>query len=255
MKIVAVRFKHMLATGIAIISVVCLLLVGLVYQSVYGNSTKNLPIYRVRLAEGDRRIAITFDCAWGADDIPDILQILEGYDAKATFFVLGTWAEKNPETMIAIMEAGHEIANHSYAHKAPNQLDKAGLTEEIQKCNDAIYAATGKQATLYRAPSGEYNDLVVQTAKEMGFSMIQWDVDSVDWKDEMTKEAIYERIVTRTKAGSILLFHNDTNHTVEVLPDILRALTEKGYESVPVSELIYKEGYKIDAGGEQQKIS
>ena len=84
--------------------------------------------------------------------------------------------------------------------------------------------------------------------------MIQWDVDSIDWKKEMSKEAIYERVVNRTTAGSILLFHNDTQYTVAVLPDILQTLTEKGYESVTVSQLIYKDGYKIDATGEQQKI-
>lgn len=235
-------------------SIICLLIVGILCTWVYGDTSKKLPIYRVKLPANDMRIAITFDCAWGAQDIPELLNILETYDAEATFFVLGTWAEKNPEIMAAIVEAGHEVANHSYAHKTPTKLDKEGLTEEIVKCNEAIYAATGVNATLYRAPSGDYNDLVVKTAEELGFSMIQWDVDSIDWKKEMSKEAIYERVVKRTTAGSILLFHNDTQHTVAVLPDILQTLTEKGYESVTVSQLIYKDGYKIDATGEQQNI-
>lgn len=254
MKIVAVRLKNMVATGIVLVSVVCLLFAGMVCNAIYGGTHKKLPIYRVRLEEGDNRIAITFDCAWGADDIPMILQILEEYNAKATFFVLGTWAEQNPEQMVAIAEAGHEIGNHSYSHKTPGKLDEAGLTEEITKCNEAIYGAIGREPKLYRAPSGDYNDLVIRTAENLGFPTIQWDVDSIDWKEEMGADDIYERIVTRTKAGSILLFHNDTAHTVEVLPSILQTLTEKGYQSVTVSELIYKEGYKIDATGEQQKI-
>lgn len=254
MKIVAVRLKNMVATGIVMVSVVCLLLAGLVCNAIYGNTQKQIPVYRVKLAAGDNRIAITFDCAWGADDIPAILQILDDYDAKATFFVLGTWAEQNPEQMVAIAQAGHEIGNHSYSHKLPSKLDEAGLTEEITKCNEAIYGAVGAEAKLYRAPSGDYNDLVIRTAENLGLPTIQWDVDSIDWKDEMSADAIYQRIVTRTKAGSILLFHNDTAHTVAVLPDILQTLTEKGYQSVTVSELIYKDGYKIDATGEQQKV-
>lgn len=254
MKVITIGIKGFRKYGIAMICILCLLLVGVTSPWVYGGAGKKLPIYRVKTEQGDNRIAITFDCAWGAQDIPEILTVLKNHDAKATFFVLGTWAEKNPEVMVSIVEAGHEVANHSYAHKTPTKLNKSDLMEEITKCNEAIYATTGVKATLYRAPSGDYNDLVVETAEELGFSMIQWDVDSIDWKEEMTKEAIYQRVISRTTAGSILLFHNDTNYTVEVLPNILQTLTEKGYESVTVSQLIYKDGYKIDVTGEQQKI-
>lgn len=255
MKIIAIGINRLWKYGIPVVCVLFLLLMGIMSPWVYGGFDKKLPIYRVQLPVDDKRIAITFDCAWGAQDISELLEILEAYDAKATFFVLGTWAENNPEAMVAIATAGHEIGNHSYAHKAPCSLDEAALTEEIIKCNDAIYAAIGKETTLYRAPSGEYNDFVVKTAESLGFYMIQWDVDSIDWKPEMTKEAIYERVVSRTKPGSILLFHNDTKHTLAVLPEILQTLEDDGYSFVRVSELIYPAGYKIDANGEQQKTS
>ena len=236
----------------AICTTLCLLLL-LASSNVFGAHNRNLPIYRVSLPENDRRISVTFDNAWGADDIPDILSSLEKYNAKATFFILGTWAEKFPETVRKIYDAGHEIANHSYAHYKPTKLDKTELLNEITKCNDAIKNVTGQDCVIYRTPYGDYNDFVVETAKNAGMHVIQWDVDSLDWKEDMSKDAIFQRVTARTKSGSIILFHNDTKYTKDVLPLILEKLTSDGFTSVPISELIYKEQYFINAQGEQHK--
>lgn len=216
---------------------------------IQASAKKILPIYSV---ETDKdQIAITFDNAWGADDIPTILRALDKYKAKATFFVLGSWAEKYPEIVKEIYDKGHEIANHSYAHHKPTKLDKEGLAKEITKGNDAIKKVTGEECIIYRPPYGDYNDFVISTAKELGMYSIQWDVDSLDWKPETTKGDILKRVGDKTKPGSILLFHNDTKYTAEVLPEVLELLTSKGFEYVTVSELIYKENYTIDHTGRQ----
>ena len=256
MKIFTINIRTII-WGLGLMCGVLVVAVFLVGSNVFGATPPgrdNLPIYRVGLAENDKRIAITFDNAWGADDIPDILNSLEKYNAKATFFVLGTWAEKFPDVVKNISDAGHEIANHSYAHHHPTKLNAQELANEINKCNEAIKNVTGKDCNIYRAPYGEYNDFVVKGARDNGMYIIQWDVDSLDWKSEMTAKAIYQRIVGKVKPGSIVLFHNDTEHTKEILPEILEKLTADGYKSVTVSELIYMENYTIDNQGEQKQV-
>jgi polysaccharide deacetylase family sporulation protein PdaB len=212
---------------------------------------RELPIYSVQTETN--QIAITFDNAWGADDIPTILRALDKYKVKATFFVLGCWVEKYPDVVKDIYKRGHEIANHSYAHYKPTKLDKAGLLTEITKCNEAIKKVTGKDCNIYRTPYGDYNDFVITTAKEASMYPIQWDVDSIDWKPETTEQDILNRVTEKTKPGSILLFHNDTKYTAKVLPEVLKQLLEKGFEPVTVSELIHKGDYTVDYSGRQFK--
>ncbi len=261
MKIVTLNAKTLIIAAVAFVTVFCILMIAVSGGVFNGGETtgasgrvggKELPIYRVKTSESDKRISITFDNAWGADDIPSILATLKKYNAKATFFVLGTWAEKFPEIVKQIYDEGHEIANHSYAHYKPTKLSEQGIKDEISKCNAAIKNVTGKECKIYRAPYGDYNDLVVKTAEQMGMYMIQWDVDSLDWKDEMSADAIYQRVIERVRPGSIVLFHNDTNHTQDILPKILEKLYSDGYQFVTISELIYKDGYIIDNNGEQQ---
>ncbi|MDQ2087143.1 polysaccharide deacetylase family protein [Herbivorax sp. ANBcel31] len=212
---------------------------------------RDLPIYSVDCP--DKKIAITFDCAWGSDDIPDILKILESHDVRATFFIVGTWAEKFPEAVRMIFEAGHDVANHSYSHIKMGNIDKSRVKDEILKCDTVLEKITGKEVNLFRAPYGEYNNNVVRAARELNYYTIQWDVDSLDWKPGITPEKIHERINNNIKNGSILLFHNDTAHTVATISDIIVNLKNNGYIFVPVSELIIKDSYYIDNTGKQRK--
>jgi len=214
---------------------------------------REIPIYSVDCSEN--KVSITFDCAWGASDIPSILETLKEENIKATFFVVGMWAEKYPDSVKMIAEEGHEVANHSYSHLRMGVLDSNRTKQEISKCTEVIERLTGKTTNLFRAPYGDYNNNVISTAKDMGYYSIQWDVDSLDWKPEISKETILNRVVNNVKKGSIILFHNDTKYTAEVLPSVIKALKEKGYKFVPVSELIYKDNYTIDATGRQSKKS
>lgn len=214
------------------------------------SSGREIPIYSVEAA--DKVAAITFDCAWGADDIPDILNTLKTADIKATFFIVGQWAEKYPETIKMMAQDGHDIANHSYSHLRMGVIDRAKMSEEIKQCSDVLERLTGTKCELFRAPYGDYNNALLQEARKQGCYTIQWDVDSLDWKPGISRGEIVQRINARSREGSILLFHNDTPHTAKLLPEIIAGLKEKGYQFLPVSRLIKRERYYIDEEGRQK---
>ena len=209
-----------------------------------------IPIYCVQTDE--KKLAITFDAAWGADDTEQLIEILNKYNAKATFFVVGTWAEKNPDSVKAFFDTGHEIANHSYNHTLYSKLSKEEISADIEKCNGIIQDITGERPALLRAPSGDYTDSSETAAKELNMCTVQWSVDSLDWKG-LSSEEIEKRVINAAGNGSIILFHNDVKNTPAALDNILSELSEKGYSFVSVSELIYKENYKIDSAGRQIK--
>ena len=220
-------------------------------QSVSKSSSSKLPIY---CTDNDsREIALTINCAWGAEDIYEILETLDKYDVKATFFVLGTWAEANPKELLAIYEHGHEIGNHSYSHKLPSKSTEKQLADEIDKCNDIVEQIIGHRPVLYRAPSGDITETVIDLTEARGMFNIKWSVDSIDWRKDMTYDNILNRVLGRTESGSILLFHNDTQHTAKVLPEIISSLQKQDYKFVKVSELIYTSDFYIDSTGKQHK--
>jgi polysaccharide deacetylase family sporulation protein PdaB len=212
---------------------------------------KELPIYSVDKAE--KEIAVTFDSAWGNEDLGDVIAALEQYDCKATFFVVGDFLDKYPEDVKNLAARGHEIANHSDNHAHYNALSREKMILDMDSCDSKIKAITGKDNRVFRAPYGEYNSLLVRTCTETGRYCIQWDVDSLDWKG-LTPDQMERRIFAKAQAGSILLFHNGTKHTAAALPQILSRLKNEGYTFKTVSELIYTEGYTIDNTGKQIKI-
>ena len=210
---------------------------------------EDIPIYSVDCEE--KKCAITFDCAWGASDIPDILNSLEKYNVKATFFIVGIWAEKYPDMVKLIHDKGHEIANHGYSHQHMAFLPEIKVMEEISRCSDSLENIIGEKTKLFRAPYGEYNANTVKSAKKLDYTSIQWDCDSLDWKKDMSKEDIYSRVIKKVSKGSIILFHNDTQYTVNVLPGIMDSLNQNGYQCVTVSDLLLKEKYRIRYDGRQ----
>lgn len=211
---------------------------------------KQLPIYSVKTEE--KKIAITINCAWNADDIDKILETLEKQQVKTTFFMVGDWIEKNEESAKKIFAAGHELGNHSYNHPHINNLNYDKNIEQIKKCSELIQKITGKPSTLYRGPYGEYNDTVLQAAKDLKHTTIQWSIDSLDYKS-LTGEQMWERIEPKLQNGSIILMHNGTENTANSLNDIITNIKNKGFTIVPVSELIYKDNYTLDNNGEQHK--
>jgi len=213
-------------------------------------TTKELPIYSVNTEEA--KVALTINCAWNADDVDLILETLEKHQAKVTFFMVGDWIEKYEEAARKIHNAGHELANHSYNHPHVNNLNYDKNIEQINKCSDLIKNITGNPSTLYRGPYGEYNNTVIQAAKAVNHTCIQWSIDTLDY-NALTGEQMWERIEPKLENGSIILMHNGTENTANSLDMIITNIKSKGYELVKVSDLIYKENYCIDNNGVQQK--
>lgn len=218
-------------------------------QNVSKAASAKLPIYCTD--NENREIALTINCAWDAADIGDILDTLDQYGVKASFFVVGTWAEQYPEELKMIYERGHEIGNHSYSHKLPSKSTETQLAEEIDQCNAVVEKIIGIKPELYRAPSGDITDTVLELAEKRGMYNIKWSVDSIDWRKDMTKENILNRVLGRTVSGSILLFHNGTQYTKDILPVVIERLQKQDYHFVTVSSLIYKSDYYIDSTGKQ----
>ena len=160
------------------------------------------------------------------------------------------WIEKYPEQVKAIVDAGHEIGNHSNTHPDMAQLDKRQIEEEIKVTNDKISEFTGEETILFRPPFGSYSNDLIEGAKDLGCYTIQWDVDSLDWKNEGA-EQIINRVVSNVSPGSIVLFHNNAEYTTQALPTIIKELKDQDYSIVPISELIYRDGYSIDHTGKQ----
>ena len=215
-------------------------------------SSRQLPIYCVQ--RDQKMLSISFDAAWGNEDTQQLIDILGEYNVKATFFVVGEWVDKYPESVKALADAGHEVMNHSNTHAHFSQLSTDEIIADVTACNDKIEAVTGVRPTLIRPPYGEYDDHVITAIRSMGMEPIQWDVDSLDWK-ELSAAEITERVTTKVQPGSIVLFHNAAIHTPEALPGILEALLQEGYTFVPISELIlpgaYNADYTIDHTGRQ----
>ena len=213
---------------------------------------RELPIYCVETKEP--KIALTFDAAWGNEDTQKILEILKKHDVHVTFFMTGGWVENYPDDVKAILAAGHDLGNHSENHKNMSQLSDAEKKQELMKVHDKVRTLTGYEMFLFRPPYGDYDNAVVNVAKDCGYYTIQWDVDSLDWKDYGVDSVI--KTVTEHKHlgnGSIILCHNGAKYTAQALDTLITKLKEKGYTFVPVSELIYRDGYHMNVEGRQIK--
>lgn len=207
---------------------------------------RKLPIYCVE--RDDKCVSLTFDAAWGNEDTQQLIDILAKYKVKATFFVVGEWVDKYPESVKALHDAGHEVMTHSDDHAHFAQLSTEQIAANINNSCDKIEAVTGVRPTLFRCPYGEYNDNVIETLSSMGMYTIQWDVDSLDWKD-LSALDIKDRVCKAVKSGSIVLFHNAAKHTPEALPSIIEHLLGNGYKIVPVSEILLEGEYEMDHTG------
>ena len=213
-------------------------------------STRKIPVYGVETDE--KVIALTFDAAWGADKTQGILDIMEQYGAKGTFFLVGFWIDKYEKETKAIAEAGFDIGNHSRNHLNMPKLSENEIKNEIEYVNDRVFDLTGKKPTYFRAPFGDYSNKLMTSLEELNMVGVQWSIDSLDWKGLSAKQ-IYERVVPKAKSGDIVLFHNNSDHVLDALPLVLTALRGQGFKFVTLSQLVYTQGYTIDSNGIQHK--
>lgn len=214
------------------------------------NRDRALPIYCVNTDE--KKIAISFDAAWGDQYTKGILDVLDKYNVKSTFFLVGFWVDKYPDMVKKIHEKGHDIGNHSSTHPHMSKLSAGQIAQELNETGGKIQKITDVKPILFRPPFGDYNNQLIETAKSNGYYTIQWDVDSLDWK-ELGTQPVVDRVTRNIKKGSIVLFHNNAKYVLEYLPLVIERLQKEGYEIVPISELIIKEDFYIDHTGMQKK--
>lgn len=166
----------------------------------------------------------------------------------------GGWVDKYPDDVKSIYKAGHDLGSHSESHKNMSQLSDEEKKQELLSVHKKVKELTGTDMNLFRAPYGDYDDAVILTAKDIGYYTIQWDVDSLDWKDYGVKSILSTVLDSQELGnGSVILCHNGAKYTADALDQLIDGLEKKGYEIVPVSQLIYKDGYHMDVNGRQIK--
>ena len=241
--------------GIIVLTIVLLIGLGIKFLpdaiTVSNNGRKrDLPIYCVDTTA--KKVALSFDAAWGNLDTQNILDILAKNDVKVTFFMTGEWVNKYPDDVKAIAAAGHDLGNHSENHKQMSLLSAEQCASEIMMVHKRVKDLTEIDMTLFRPPFGDYNNTLVGVARDCKYYTIQWDIDSLDWKDYGV-ESIINKTVNHNKLGngSIILMHNGAKYTPQALQAVITGIKEKGYEIVPISQLIYTGDYKVDHTGRQ----
>lgn len=239
---------------IFVIIVACLLSISIdgvnAAQVYFGYPAKKVPVYCVETEE--KKVAISFDAAWGADKTEKIMSILKEYKVNATFFLVSFWAEEHSDLVKKIDESGFEIGSHSNSHPDFAKLSETQMRQELEGSLKTIEGITNKKVEVFRFPFGSYNNTAMKVCEDMNLIPIQWDVDTLDWKGIKADE-ICKRVVSRVKNGSIILCHNNSDHITEALPIMIDRLQKKGYEVTSVGNLIYKSNYSIRRDGTQTK--
>lgn len=256
MKFLLIKKRSVLKVFIAsVVAAACVLGIGFTGAAkVFSNqTTRKMPIYSVDRSE--KVVALSFDASWGGGSTSAISELLTKYDARASYFVIGSWAERYSADLKALSESGRvEIGTHSNTHPHMAKLSQKQQELELSTSVSIIENITGKKVELFRAPYGEYSDTLLNVAEKLGLYTVQWDVDSLDWQD-LSSYDITKRIIDNVKPGSIVLMHNDGKNTPEALGAVIEGLKNKGYSFKTVGELIYRDNYAIDATGKQIKRS
>lgn len=237
-----------LAFALAALCLAALIFSPAAVQTIAGEG-RLLPIYGVETEEP--LVAISFDASWGAEHTREILDTLDAYDVKASFFLVNLWVEEYPDLAREIAQRGHEIGLHSVSHPHFPALSQQEMAEELQENFRLIQETTGYCPSLFRPPFGDYDNTVIRTVNDCGYDCIQWSKDSLDWQD-LSADAICERVLKDIHQGDIVLFHNNGLHTAEALPRILESLSAQGLQAVPVGEILLPGENYIDHQGIQR---
>jgi probable sporulation protein (polysaccharide deacetylase family) len=233
MKIYYIKYPKKSFIFIIIIIAIILFLCFLINRSITTFNT-NEPIYKGNTDE--KKIAFACNVAWGNEFIPQMLKIFKENNINITFFFEGQWAEKNPKIVKEIAEAGHEIGSHGYTHVKYTQWDKEKYSEDIKKSCELLRKITGVKPTLFAPPYGDFNNEVIKTAESLGYKVILWSIDTIDWNNPSV-ENIVNRVVNKSHNGAIVLMH-PTKGTVEALPIIIKELKSKGYTITNVTNVL-----------------
>ena len=186
------------------------------------------------------KVALMFNCYENAEVVRGIADTLVKYGFKATFFLGGCFVDDNIELMKYLAENGHELANHGYFHKEHSKLSSSQNLLEIQNCHNIVKAHTGVEMNLFAPPSGDYNKTTIEVCEKIGYKVILWSLDTIDWRDKNEK-IVYNRATQKIKGGDFVLMH-PKQHTLKVLPDILNFYLQKGLIVTTVSQCMENNG-------------
>lgn len=186
--------------------------------------------------ENSNKISLMINVYWGTEYLDGMLDILDKYDVKTTFFVGGTWAVKESDMLTKIYEKGHEIGNHGYSHKDQDKLSREDNKKEILTTHNIVKDLLGIDMTLFAPPSGAYSRTTVEVANELSYQTIMWTRDTIDWRDK-DANLIYSRAIKNAKGGDLVLMH-PTQKTLEALENIIVELQSKGFKLTTVSDAL-----------------
>ncbi len=245
--VIRVSRTRLLIFGLLALACLAGLISGPLIHTVSGGN-RLLPVYSIGTQE--KVVALTFDISWGTKVPEPVLNVLEEKQVTCTFFLSGPWVERNPEIAKKIKEKGHEIGSHGYRHVNLSGLSSSEIQTELLKTSKILEDILGVKPWLLRTPNGDYNNRVVQAAESLGYTVIQWDTDSLDWTKPGANK-ILERVIKKAHPGDIILMHASDSaiETPEALPRVIDELRKKGYRFVPVSELL-----KLDPQNRWQKM-
>lgn len=230
MKIFFIPFNKKLLTILGIIILIIILFFSISSKIL----TTFKPIYQVESARDE--IALTCNVVWGTEYIPMILDILKNEDTKMTFYIGGKWAEENPEELKKIHQGGHEIGNHGYDHKKHSKLNDIDNENEIINAEKAIEKIINEKTNLFAPPYGDINERTVEIAESLGYRVVMWNKDTIDWRDQ-DPQKIYDRVFKNKLQGGLVLMH-PTDATVKALPAIIKDIKKQNVKLVKVSDLI-----------------
>lgn len=196
-----------------------------------------------KIDKSKKMIALTFD------DGPNyntskVIDVLNKYDIKATFFVLGSRAINNKDILKKMADSGMEIGNHTYNHLLLTKYDENKIRSEIEDTSEVIYSATKKRPKLLRPSYGSVNNKIKKVAN---MPIIIWDIDTLDWKYHNSKR-ITSRVVNKVRDGDIILMHDIYSASLNALSNIIPILQDNGYEFVTIDELFYYKEISLENG-------
>lgn len=231
-----------------IISVVfiLLLLVGIIFMIKQGKSettfnmfdSANTPYHQgTKIKSGYVALTCNVDLGWESEYVEGILEVLEKEDVKITFNVTGRWAEKNEELLLKIKGQGHEIGNHGHRHLDYAKLSYEENLEQIKTSKNIIENITKEETKFFQAPSGSFGEGTIKAAKELGYTSIKWDIDTIDWKYREEPDVIIERVKKKDiQDNSIVLMH-PTNATTQCIDDIIQIIRDRGLKPGKLSDI------------------
>lgn len=225
-------------TLIVLLILIGLIILALIFGFLYNKTEEifNPDVYYQGTID-EKTMAFACNVDWGNDYIPDMLEIFKNNDIKITFFVTGKWAEKNKDLLKEISDSGHEIGNHGYSHLDYDKLSYERNKEEIDKADNIIKDITETVPKYFAPPSGAFNDFTLKASKELGYELILWSIDTIDWRKDSTRDIIIKRVIDKAHNSAIVLMH-PTCETVKALPDIINQLSQKGYKIGSISDIV-----------------